>query len=132
MAMILTEGGIQLPTPEYGQITLMVLEHDKDVPVGVDNPGEDVRDRVLVGMKVIDWEGNISEYGDLDLPELWSVIMIHEPVEGGEPYGVVEISNLEYEENSSYELLRIVASCVLLGAILVFTPAKKSLNTEEE
>ena len=33
MAMILTEGGIQLPTPEYGQITLMVLEHDKDVPV---------------------------------------------------------------------------------------------------
>ena len=132
MAMILTEGDIQLPTPEYGQITLMVLEHDKDVPVGVDNPGEDVRDRVLVGMKVIDWEGNISEYGDLDLPELWSVIMIHEPVEGGEPYGVVEISNLEYEENSSYELLRIVASCVLLGAILVFTPAKKSLNTEEE
>ena len=132
MAMILTEGGIQLPTPEYGQITLMVLEHDKDVPVGVDNPGEDVRDRVLVGMKVIDSEGNISEYGDLDLPELWSVIMIHEPVEGGEPYGVVEISNLEYEENSSYELLRIVASCVLLGAVLVFTPAKKSLNTEEE
>ena len=79
---------------------LMVLEHDKDVPVGVDNPGEDVRDRVLVGMQVIDWEGNISEYGDLDLPKLWSVIMIHEPVEGGEPYGVVEISNLEYEENS--------------------------------
>ena len=132
MAIILTEGGIQLPTPEYGQITLMVLEHDKDVPVGVDNPGEDVRDRVLVGMQVIDWEGNISEYGDLDLPKLWSVIMIHEPVEGGEPYGVVEISNLEYEENSSYELLPIVASCVLLGAILVFTPAKKSLNAEEE
>ena len=132
MAIILTEGGIQLPTPEYGQITLMVLEHDKDVPVGVDNPGEDVRDRVLVGMQVIDWEGNISEYGDLDLPKLWSVIMIHEPVEGGEPYGVVEISNLEYEVNSSYELLRIVASCVLLGAVLVFTPAKKSLNTEEE
>ena len=64
---------------------------------------------VLVGMKVVDSEGNTSEYGDLDLPELWSVIMIHEPVEGGQPYGVVEISNLEYEENSSYELLRIVA-----------------------
>ena len=132
MAMILTEGEIQLPTPEYGQITLMVLEHDKDVPADVENPGEDVRDRVLVGMKVIDSEGNGSEYGDLDLPELWSVIMIHEPVEGGEPYGVVEISNLEYGENSSFELLRIVASCVILGAILVYTPAKKSLNTEEE
>ena len=132
MAMILTEVDIQLPTPEYGQITLMVLEHDKDVPAGVDNPGEDVRDRVLVGMKVIDSEGNISEYGDLNLPELWSLIMIHEPVEGGEPYGVVEISNLEYDENSSYELLKIVVSCVLLGAILVYNPAKKSLNTEEE
>ena len=132
MAMVLTDGEIQLPTPENGQITLMVLEHGKEVPAGVDNPGEDVRDRVLVGMKVVRSNGSISEYGDLDLPESWSVVMVHEPVEGGEPYGVVEISNLENEENSSNELLLIVAFCVLLGAMLVFTPAKKSLNTEEE
>ena len=132
MAMVLTDGEIELPTPEYGQITLMVLEHDKEVPAGVDNPGEDVRDRVLIGMKVVDSEGNTSEYGDLDLPESWSVVMIHEPVEGGQPYGVVEISNLEYEEKSSNELLQIVAFCVLLGAMVVFTPAKKSLNAEEE
>ena len=132
MAMILTGGEIQLPTPDYGQITLMVLEHDKEVPAGVDNPGDDVRDRVLIGMQVIDSQGNISDYGNLELPELWSVIMVHEPVEGGEPYGVVEISNLEYEESSVNELLLIVAFCVLLGAMLVFTPAKISLNAEEE
>tara|TARA_B100000214_G_scaffold152466_1_gene109171 strand:+ start:465 stop:1208 length:744 start_codon:yes stop_codon:yes gene_type:complete len=132
MAMVLTDGNIQLPTPGYGQITLMVIEHDKEVPVGVDNPGEDVRDRVLVGMKVIDSEGNISEYGDLELPELWSLVMIHEPIEGGSPYGVVEISNIDYEEDSSNELLLIIAFCILLGGLLVFIPAKNSLNTEEE
>ena len=114
LAMILTGEDIQLPTPGYGQITLMVLEHNKEVPAGVDNPGEDVRDRVLVGMKVVDSEGNTSEFGDLDLPESWSLVMVHEPVEGGEPYGVVEISNLEYEEKSSNELLLIVSFCVLL------------------
>ena len=37
------------------------------------------------------------------------------------------ISNMK---KIQFELLPIVASCVLLGAILVFTPAKKSLNTE--
>ena len=78
LAMILTGEDIQLPTPGYGQITLMVLEHNKEVPAGVDNPGEDVRDRVLVGMKVVNLDGNISEYGDLELPELWSVVMVHE------------------------------------------------------
>ncbi|MBB69718.1 MAG: hypothetical protein CMB28_01250 [Euryarchaeota archaeon] len=132
MAMILTGENIQLPTPDYGQITLMIIEHDKAVPAGVDNPGEDVRDRVLVGMRVINTEGNITEYGDLELPELWSLVMIHEPVEGGSPYGVVEISNIDYEEDSNNELLLIVAFCVLLGGLLVFIPAKNSLNTEEE
>ena len=60
-------------------------------------------------MKVIDSNSNITEYGNLELPELWSLIMIHEPVEGGAPYGVVEISNIEHEENSSDELMLIVA-----------------------
>tara|TARA_B100000459_G_scaffold144765_1_gene108113 strand:+ start:1461 stop:2237 length:777 start_codon:yes stop_codon:yes gene_type:complete len=132
LAMVVMDDEVQIPTPEYGQITLMVVEHDKEVPAGVDNPGEDVRDRVLVGMKVIDSNGNVSEYGNLQLPELWSLIMIHEPVEGGSPYGVVEISNIQDEEDSSNELLIIVAFCILLGGLVVFIPEKKSLNSEEE
>tara|TARA_B100001778_G_scaffold154836_1_gene127198 strand:+ start:277 stop:1053 length:777 start_codon:yes stop_codon:yes gene_type:complete len=132
MAMNLVENDVQLPTPDYGQITLMVVEHEKEVPAGADNPGDDIRDRVLVGMKVIDSNSNVTEYGNLELPELWSLIMVHEPVEGGAPYGVVEISNIEHEENSSDELMLIVAFCILLGGLLVFIPDKKSLNAEEE
>ena len=51
---------------------------------------------------------------------------------GGTPYGVVEISNIQHEENSNNELLLIVAFCILLGGLLVFIPEKKSLNPEEE
>ena len=29
MAMTLVENDVQLPTPDYGQITLMVVEHEK-------------------------------------------------------------------------------------------------------
>ena len=54
MALKLVNGEIEIPTPEYGQITLMILEHEKPVPKDADNPGEETRDRVLVGMRVID------------------------------------------------------------------------------
>ena len=132
LALILTGQDVELPTPEYGQITLMVLEHEKQVPEGVDNPGQETRDRVLIGMKIIDSSGNISEFGNLELPESWSLVMIHEPSEGGVPYGVVEISNLEFDDNIDENLLEIVAFCILLGGILVFIPVNKSLNAEEE
>jgi len=123
---------IELPIPEYGQITLMVLEHNKPVPEGEDNPGEKTRDRVLIGMEVIDSSGNKSSYGVLELPELWSLIVIHEPVEGGSPYGVLEITNQEYDENPDTNLVMVVALCVLLGGLLVFIPQKISSNSEEE
>jgi len=132
MALTLTGNEFELPTPDNGQITLMVLEHEKQVPEGVDNPGQDTRDRVLVGMKVIDSSGNVSEFGSLELPKIWSLVMIHEPIEGGEPYGVVEISNVENENDSDENLLMIVALCIMLGGLIVFIPAKGYLNAEEE
>ena len=97
-----------------------------------DNPGEDTRDRVLVGMKVVDSMNNTSIYGDLQLPESWSIILIHEPIEGGEPYGVVEISNQIWEIYEDDNLLQILATCILLGALVVFVPVKKFQNKEEE
>ena len=103
-----------MPTPENGQITLMILEHEKPVPKDADNPGKDTRDRVLIGMKVIDSSGNSTEYGDLELPEIWSLIMVHEPVEGGTPYGVVEISNIEYTSDEDSNLLSILSFALFL------------------
>ena len=131
IAMSLVDGEVLVPTPEYGQLTIMVLEHGKEVPPDVDNEGDDFRDRVLVGMKVVS-TSNITEYGDLQLPDVWSVILIHEPVEGGEPYGVVEISNQEWEISGDENLFYILAICALLGVLLVFSPIKKNLNSEEE
>ncbi len=121
-----------LAIPEIGQITLMVLEHGKQVPEGADNPGLSDRDRVLIGMKVFSSDGNISEYGDLSIPESWSVILIHEPVSGGEPFGVVEISNRVYEDFKDNNLVWILSVCILLGSLAVFWPTANIRITEEE
>ena len=132
MALKLVNGEIEIPTPEYGQITLMILEHEKPVPKDADNPGEETRDRVLVGMRVIDSSENISEFGNLELPETWSLVMVHEPVEGGSPYGVVQVSNIEYDSNEDNNLFLILLVCSFVGALLVFMPSKISPTTEEE
>lgn len=121
-----------LATPEVGQITLMILEHGKQVPEGADNPGLADRDRVLVGMKVFSSDGNVSEYGDLSIPESWSVILIHEPISGGEPYGVVEITNREFQDFKDNNLVWILSICILLGGLAVFWPSKNSRIIEEE
>ena len=132
MALKLIGEDIELPTPENGQITLMILEHEKPVPKDADNPGKDTRDRVLIGMKVIDSSGNSTEYGDMELPEIWSLVMVHEPVEGGTPYGVVEISNIEYTSDEDSNLLSILIICTFLGSLLIFMPSKISPIAEEE
>jgi len=132
MAIKLVAGEIELPTPDYGQITLMILEHEKQVPKDADNPGEDTRDRVLVGMRVIDSDDNISEFGNLEMPETWSLVIVHEPVEGGSPYGVVEISNIEYDSTEDNNLFLILFVCSFVGALLVFMPSKISPSMEEE
>ena len=132
IAMSLVDEEIIIPTPEFGQLTIMVLEHGKEVPPGVENMGEDTRDRVLVGMKVVDSSGNTSVFGNMSLTESWSVVLVHEPEEGGEPYGVVELSNREFEDSKDDHLLAIMAICIFLGALLVFTPKKIPRITEEE
>jgi len=132
IAMTLIGQDVEITPPGYGQLTVMILEHGKQVPTGEDNPGEETRDRVLVGMKVVDSMNNTSIYGDLQLPEFWSIILVHEPIEGGEPYGVVEISNQIWEIYEGDNLLQILAACILLGALVVFAPVKKFHNKEEE
>ena len=121
----------ELPAPESGQLTIMILQHDKAVPEDADNPGEDTRDRVLIGMKIITSSNNTSSYGDLSLPETWSIVLIHEPTEGGEPYGVVEISNRFIKEIADENILFIIGTCILLGALITFYPSSVH-NSEEE
>ena len=132
IAMSLVDEEIIVPTPEFGQLTIMVLEHGKNVPSDADNPGDDTRDRVLIGMKTVNSSGNISTYGELELPDEYSVILVHEPEEGGEPFGVVEISNRDWETTEDHNLFHIMWICVFLGALLVFTPSRKYPITEEE
>ena len=130
--MSLVDEEVIVPTPEFGQLTIMVLEHGKIVPVEADNPGDDTRDRVLIGMKTVNSSGNISIYGDLQLPDEWSIILVHEPEEGGEPFGVVEVSNRDWEVSEDQNLFHIMAICIFLGALLVFYPANNYRNKEEE
>ena len=132
IAMSFIDEEIIVPTPDFGQLTIMVLEHGKVVPSDADNPGDDTRDRVLIGMKTVNSSGNTSIYGDLQLPDEWSVILVHEPEEGGEPFGVVEISNRDWEVSMDNNLFQIMAICVFLGALIVFYPVKNYRNREEE
>jgi thiol-disulfide isomerase/thioredoxin len=143
---------IDFDRPSNGQLTLMFLEHDKEVPLGVDNPGEDTRDRVLVMMATIFPGTNSSLYhsnsssddgyslswlaGNLSWqnpgPNSWSIIAVHEPVEGGEPYGVIEIAYREVIGNlgGGNYLALIFGVSILLGALMVFTPIRS--KDEEE
>ena len=132
MAMTLVNGEVELPIPDYGQITLMILEHEKPVPADADNPGEDTRDRVLIGMRIVDSNGSISEFGEINMPKIWSLVMVHEPVEGGTPYGVVEVTNIEYDSNEDGNLLLILFVCSFIGALLIFYPNNISVVPEEE
>ncbi len=132
MSFSISNGNIEYDVPSTGQLSIMVIQHDKDVPEDAENPGEDHRDRVLVGLKVVESDGNSSTYGDLNLPEHWSVVFVHEPIEGGEPYGVLELSNQAEEEVESASLAIAILLCIAVGSLLILVPDRKFLNPEEE
>jgi thiol-disulfide isomerase/thioredoxin len=137
---------VDFDRPSHGQLTLLFLEHDRVVPEGSDNPGEETRDRVLVMMAVIFPGTNSTLYhsnssfddgytlswdaGDLTWQDpsatSWSIIAVHEPVDGGEPYGVVEIAYREIIGTLAGDnyLAIIFGVSILLGALMVFTPIR--------
>jgi hypothetical protein len=84
-------------------------------------------------MTVVSSNGSEVVYGNMtELPESWSFVFIHEPVEGGEPYGVREITNREISETGGNLLGWIMTAGILLGAAMVFIPRKTYLIPEEE
>ena len=112
----------------------MLLEHEKIVPPGEDeNPGEKTRDRVLIAMTVIDSNGSISQYEDMSsFPQSWSIVIVHEPIDGGEPYGVVEVAYREIGDLEDSMLLWIIIGSLLIGGLMIFIPTQKPRKTEEE
>lgn len=132
MEFTISEGKIIAPTPLMGQLTIMLLEHEKMVPEDEENEGEESRDRVLIAMRVIQSGGNITDYGDLSkFPESWSIVIVHEPIEGGEPYGVVEVAYRDVAELEDNQLFWILLGGLVLGGLVVFLPNKKYRKAEE-
>jgi thiol-disulfide isomerase/thioredoxin len=126
---------IEYEKPPHGQLSILILEHEKKVPEGVENPGGVDRDRVLVGYIVVDDNGTEVKSLGVTNPsqiEKWSLIFIHEPVNGGEPYGVFELSNRILTQEISDLLFEIVFITSMLGAILIFMPKNKFPDSEEE
>ena len=134
MSFTITEGEVITETPAYGQISIMLLEHGKIVPAGGDdNPGEKTRDRVLIAMTVIYSNGSISQYEDMSsFPQSWSIVIVHEPIDGGEPYGVVEVAYREIGDLEDSMLLWIIIGSLLIGGLMIFIPTQKPRKTEEE
>ena len=118
------------------QLTFLVLEHKKPMPSGAINPGEDIRDRVLVGLA----ECNVASTNvtttigllkatasttctdsfsiEFESMSSWSVFLIHEPtaevIEEGQQvstYGAVELA---HRDRASED-----ASTSFVGAVLV-------------
>ena len=132
MEFTISEGDIIAPIPLMGQLTIMLLEHEKMVPEDEENEGEESRDRVLIAMRVIQSGGNITDYGNLSkFPESWSVVIVHEPTEGGEPYGVVEVAYRDVAELEDNQLFWILLGGLVLGGLVVFLPNRERPKAEE-
>ncbi len=131
-----------------GQLTIMIVQHQKIVPDGFDNPGENTRDRVLtaiaeceINSSTITSNVNLSSaqaticLDDFTVTftpenEFFSVLLIHEPttsqLENGTSgtFGVVEYkSNNVISTQGDYDLIDnsiIIFAFIFLGFALIF------------
>ena len=144
---------LSLQTPEEGQITIMLLEHEKLVPEQAINPGTGSRDRVLIDLVNLMPNGTIEntsaimnvqvEENNISLtfipPKSFSLVVIAEPtiieMEQGEdrtPLGVVEIARksvIDLNENSILHWL--VVGGLLLGTLIIYRRSEKGHSEEE-
>jgi len=144
---------LSLQVPAEGQITIMLLEHQKTVPEQVTNPGESTRDRVLIDMVNLLANATIENTSDIMkvevdndnisltfvAPQSFSLVIIAEPtideLEQGEditPSGVVEIARkaiVGLDEGSVLHWL--VIGGLLLGTLILYHSRKPSHSEEE-
>jgi len=132
-------------TIDNGQLTIMLIQHQKTVPEGFDNPGGETRDRVLTAIAECDITSSsiisniellsaetttcVDDFSVTFSPEneFFSVLLIHEPttsqLENGTTgtFGVVEYkSNSVITTQSGINNSIIVIGFILLGFTLVF------------
>ena len=136
---------IENETVDNGQLTIMIIQHQKIVPDGFDNPGDETRDRVLIAIAECDIASSsiisnvellsaetttcVDDFSVTFSPEneFFSVLLIHEPttsqLENGTTgtFGVVEYkSNSVITTQSGIDNSIIVVGFILLGFALVF------------
>jgi len=137
-----------------GQLTMMIVQHQKIVPDGFDNPGGDTRDRVLMAIAECDINSStiISEINLLSAQtttcvedftvtftpgnEFFSVLLIHEPttsqLENGTigTFGVVEYkSNNEISTQGGSDLIDnsiLIYAFIFIGFALIVKMRKNN------
>ena len=142
---------IENETVDNGQLTIMIIQHQKIVPDGFDNPGDETRDRVLIAIAECDIASSsiisniellsaqtttcVDDFSVTFSPEneFFSVLLIHEPttsqLENGTTgtFGVVEYkSNSVITTQSGINNSIIVIGFILLGFTLVFKMRRDS------
>ncbi len=153
---IISEGDsirFTLQAPADGQITIMLLEHEKTVPEQAINPGASTRDRVLIDMVNLIANGtieNTSGFMNVEVdgdntsltfipPKSFSLVIIAEPtiiqLQQGEditPSGVVEIARKSIIDIDEYSILQwLMVGGLLLGTLIIYQ-SSKTTNSEEE
>jgi thiol-disulfide isomerase/thioredoxin len=136
------------------QYTILFVEHKKMVPEGFDNPGEEYRDRVLVGLAEFPMDGEmlaidasieapfVASYPTQNLEE-WSVIVVHEYTEealktrnimNAQPLGVVELAvqSSALEEGTELPVILPVMVFLAVGILGLVTLQSKEKVREEE
>lgn len=133
-----------------GQLTIMIVQHEKIVPEGFDNPGGPTRDRVLTAIAECDINSSIitSEVNILSAEttsciddfsvtfspenEVFSVLLIHEPtksqLENGSSgtFGVVEYkSQIFTATQSNFENSILIFAFIFIGAALTINLRRK-------
>lgn len=136
------------------QISILFVQHDKQISDGYINPGTGSRDRVLVGLAEFPFVGNpvsidttivapfVASY-PIDSMEEWSVIVVHEytndvllnkTTDDSSPLGVVEISvkDPHQEESTEIPIILPIIIFVCIGALGIISSGNKKKVKEEE
>jgi thiol-disulfide isomerase/thioredoxin len=133
-----------------GQLTIMIVQHEKIVPEGFDNPGGDTRDRVLTAIAECDINSStitsevnlvfaetnscIDDFSVTFSPEneFFSVLLIHEPtksqLENGSSgtFGVVEYkSKATPTTQSDIDNFPLIFTFILIGSALIINLRRK-------